>query len=41
MGVNWYQAGHGLKIQTDYHYLFGDRLDMGRSQLRLQVQVSM
>lgn len=39
-GLNWYQAGHGFKVQSDYHYIFGDDFDRGRHQARLQVQVS-
>jgi hypothetical protein len=40
VGLNWYQAGHGLKLQADYHYLFGDNLAAGRQQIRLQLQAS-
>ncbi len=40
VGLNWYRAGHGLKAQADYHYIFGDDFDRGRHQARIQVQVS-
>ena len=39
-GLNWYVAGHGLKVQADYHYLYGDIFDRGRHQFRLQLQAS-
>lgn len=40
LGLNWYQAGHGFKVQTDYQYMFGDAIEQGRSQLRVQLQLS-
>jgi hypothetical protein len=41
LGLNWYVSGHGLKLQSDYQYIFGPVFDQGRSQLRLQLQVSL
>ena len=39
-GLNWYQDGHGFKVQADYHYIFGDAVAQGRHQARVQVQLS-
>jgi hypothetical protein len=38
-GVNLYLHGHDLKFQTDYFYLWGDRLAEGDHQVRAQVQL--
>ena len=40
VGINWYQWGHGLKIQSDYHYGFGNDAAHGRHLARLQLQIS-
>ncbi|MDP3278413.1 MAG: porin [Deltaproteobacteria bacterium] len=37
--VSYYAAQHGLKVQTDLFYLFGEALDAGRFQLRVQAQL--
>ncbi len=39
-GANVYLSGHGLEVQVDYHYLFGDVFGDGRHQARAQVQLS-
>lgn len=39
-GVNWYQLGHALKLQSDYFYYFGEALsDRGEHQARVQLQL--
>lgn len=40
VGVNWYQDGHGFKLQLDYHYQFGENFAQGRHVTRAQLQVS-
>lgn len=37
--ASWYFEEHVLKVQADYFYLFGDTLDGGRHQVRVQVQL--
>lgn len=39
-GGNLYLNGHFLKVQDDYFYLFGDRLQGGQHQARLQLDAS-
>lgn len=37
--LGWYFAGHALKVQADYFYLFGDSFEGGRHQARVQAQL--
>ena len=37
--LSYYLAGHVLKLQADYAYLYGDDLAAGRHQFRLQAHV--
>jgi hypothetical protein len=37
--LGWYVAGHALKVQADYFYLFGDSFEGGRHQARVQAQL--
>lgn len=37
--ASWYFQRHALKVQADYFYLFGDTLDGGRHQVRVQAQL--
>lgn len=39
-GVNVYLNGHSLKVQTDYHYIFGPDAGAGKHQVRAQLDAS-
>ena len=39
-GINVYLNGHLFKLQADYFYLYGDSIDNGRHQVRLQLDAS-
>jgi len=38
-GLSWYAAGHLLKLQADYGYLFGDDTGNGTHEVRVQGQL--
>jgi hypothetical protein len=39
-GLNVFVNGHAFKVQTDYQYLFGDRLSGGRHALHIHLDAS-